>query len=84
MDYDGMNEHQLTHLGTIRFRRMFLRIFAVAFISLGRMAGRSDVLAGSGRLTAFPAWGGQRCRRHGRATDELAFSSDRSATLRST
>jgi TolB protein len=59
MDYDGMNEHPLTHLGTVSLSpRVSPDNSRVAFSSLGKNGWSIRVYSIElGRLVAFPAWG---------------------------
>jgi TolB protein len=59
MDYDGMNEHQLTHLGTISISpRVSPDNSRVAFSSLGKNGWSIRMYSLElGRMVAFPAWG---------------------------
>ena len=60
MDYDGMNERQLTHLGTVSLSpHVSPDNSRVAFASLGKNGWSLRMFSlDLGRLTAFPAWGG--------------------------
>jgi TolB protein len=60
MDYDGMNERQLTHLGTVSLSpHVSPDNSRVAFSSLGKNGWSLRIFSlDLGRLTAFPAWGG--------------------------
>jgi TolB protein len=60
MDYDGMNERQLTHLGTVSLSpHVSPDNSRVAFSSLGKNGWSIRMFSlDLGRLTAFPAWGG--------------------------
>jgi TolB protein len=81
MDYDGMNEHQLTHLGTISLSpHVSPDNSRVAFISLGKNGWSIRMYSlDLGRLTAFPAWGGTTLSPAWSSDGtKLAFSSDRS------
>lgn len=59
MDYDGMNERQLTHLGTVSLSpRVSPDNSRVAFSSLGRNGWSIRMFSlDLNRLVAFPAWG---------------------------
>jgi TolB protein len=59
MDYDGMNQRQLTHLGTVSLSpRVSPDNSRVAFSSLGRDGWSIRMYSlDLGRLVAFPAWG---------------------------
>jgi TolB protein len=59
MDYDGMNEHQLTHLGTVSLSpHVSPDNSRVAFSSLGKDGWSIRMYSlDLGRLVAFPAWG---------------------------
>jgi TolB protein len=59
MDYDGMNERQLTHLGTVSLSpRVSPDNSRVAFSSLGKNGWSIRVYSMElGRMIAFPAWG---------------------------
>ena len=59
MDYDGMNQRQLTHLGTISLSpRVSPDNSKVAFSSLGRNGWSIRMYSlDLNRLVAFPAWG---------------------------
>jgi TolB protein len=59
MDYDGMNERPLTHLGTVSLSpRVSPDNSRVAFSSLGKNGWSIRMYSLElGRLTAFPAWG---------------------------
>jgi TolB protein len=59
MDYDGMNERQLTHLGTISLSpRVSPDNSRIAFSSLGRNGWSIRMYSlDLGRLVAFPTWG---------------------------
>ena len=59
MDYDGMNEHQLTHLGTVSLSpRVSPDNSKVAFSSLGKDGWSVRMYSlDLGRMIAFPAWG---------------------------
>ena len=60
MDYDGMNQHQLTHLGTVSLSpRVSPDGSRVAFSSLGKNGWSIRMYSNDlGRMVAFPAWGG--------------------------
>ena len=60
MDYDGLNPHQLTHLGTVSLSpRVSPDNARVAFSSLGKNGWSIRMFSVDlGRLVAFPAWGG--------------------------
>lgn len=80
MDYDGMNQRQLTHLDTISLSpRVSPDNTRVAFSSLGKNGWSirmySLVL---GRMVAFPSWGGTTVSPSWSSDGtKLAFSSDR-------
>jgi TolB protein len=59
MDYDGMNQRQLTHLGTVSLSpRVSPDNSRVAFSSLGKSGWSIRMYSlDLGRLVAFPAWG---------------------------
>ncbi|HEX4037439.1 MAG TPA: Tol-Pal system beta propeller repeat protein TolB [Acidobacteriaceae bacterium] len=59
MDYDGMNERQLTHLGTVSLSpRVSPDNARVAFSSLGKNGWSLRMFSlDLNRLVAFPAWG---------------------------
>ena len=59
MDYDGMNERQLTHLGTVSLSpHVSPDNSRVAFSSLGKNGWSIRMYSlDLGRLMAFPAWG---------------------------
>ncbi|MGC2618527.1 MAG: Tol-Pal system beta propeller repeat protein TolB [Acidobacteriaceae bacterium] len=59
MDYDGMNERQLTHLGTVSLSpRVSPDNSRVAFSSLGKNGWSIRMYSLElGRMVAFPAWG---------------------------
>jgi TolB protein len=59
MDYDGMNQRQLTHLGTISLSpRVSPDNSRVAFSSLGRNGWSIRMFSlDLNRMVAFPAWG---------------------------
>ncbi|MFZ0692346.1 MAG: Tol-Pal system beta propeller repeat protein TolB [Acidobacteriaceae bacterium] len=81
MDYDGMNERQLTHLGTISLSpHVSPDNSRVAFSSLGKNGWSIRMYSlDLGRLTAFPAWGGTTLSPAWSSDGtKLAFSSDRS------
>jgi TolB protein len=81
MDYDGMNEHQLTHLGTISLSpHVSPDNSRVAFSSLGKNGWSIRMYSlDLGRVTAFPAWGGTTLSPAWSSDGtKLAFSSDRS------
>ena len=81
MDYDGMNGHQLTHLGTISLSpHVSPDNSRLAFSSLGKNGWSIRMYSlDLGRLVSFPAWGGTTLS-PGWSSDgtKLAFSSDRS------
>lgn len=80
MDYDGMNERQLTHLGTISLSpRVSPDNSRVAFASLGKNGWSIRMYSMDlGRLMAFPAWGGTTLSPAWSSDGtKLAFSSDR-------
>jgi TolB protein len=60
MDYDGLNERPLTHLGTVSLSpRISPDNSRVAFSSLGRSGWSIRMFSlDLGREVAFPAWGG--------------------------
>ncbi len=81
MDYDGMNERQLTHLGTISLSpHVSPDNSRVAFSSLGKSGWSIRMFSlDLGRLTAFPAAGGTTLSPAWSSDGtKLAFSSDRS------
>ena len=81
MDYDGLNERQLTHLGTVSLSpHVSPDNSKVAFSSLGKTGWSIRMFSlDLGRVTAFPAWTGTNLS-PGWSSDgtKLAFSSSRS------
>lgn len=80
MDYDGMNQRQLTHLGTISLSpRVSPDNSRVAFSSLGRNGWSIRMYSMDlGRMVAFPSWGGTTVSPAWSSDGaKLAFSSDR-------
>lgn len=80
MDYDGMNERQLTHLGTISLSpRVSPDNSRVAFSSLGKTGWSIRMYSlDLGRIVAFPSWGGTTVSPAWSSDGtKLAFSSDR-------
>jgi TolB protein len=80
MDYDGMNERQLTHLGTISLSpRVSPDNSRVAFSSMGRNGWSIRMFSlDLNRLVAFPSWGGTTITPAWSSDGaKLAFSSDR-------
>ena len=80
MDYDGMNERPLTHLGTISLSpRVSPDNSRVAFSSLGKNGWSIRMYSlDLGRMVAFPSWGGTTVSPAWSSDGtKLAFSSDR-------
>lgn len=79
MDYDGMNERQLTHLGSISLSpRVSPDNSRVAFSSLGTGWSIRMYSLDLGRIVAFPSWGGTTVSPAWSSDGtKLAFSSDR-------
>lgn len=80
MDYDGMNQRPLTHLGTISLSpRVSPDNSRVAFSSLGRNGWSIRMYSlDLGRIVAFPSWGGTTLSPAWSSDGtKLAFSSDR-------
>ena len=74
MDYDGANQHAITHLGSISLSpRISPDNSRIAFASLGkRRMGDSHVFAGprpAGEFSRRALWAGATSRRRGRQTD---------------
>ena len=83
MDYDGANQHAITHLGSISLSpRISPDNSRIAFSSLGNEGWAIRMYSlDLGRLVSFPSghgWAEATCRRHGRRTgSKIAFSSAR-------
>ena len=81
MDYDGMNQRQLTHLGTVSLSpRVSPDNSKVAFSSLGKNGWSIRMYSlDLNRLVAFPSWGGTTLSPAWSSDGgKLAFSSSRS------